>query len=214
MWPLILGGLFGKTDLDAPIGHPSQKFSKVLKALLDQIQKAEITEQSDDPTNLIESESESDSNSQHSSTSGSEEGPVIVALIWQPVAKKKVAAKVVSAGDTSDDHDASGDGTGLTSIAVVAYRLLYIAPFHVMLEIANEHIKLCKIERIQSDILWTNLQEIVALCLSIHPSSLQAQYHLSTQPKALLLDLQTENDLEMMLTLVEPLVVPPLLANG
>ena len=216
MWLLILGGSFGKTGLDAPIasGRPSRKSSKALKALLDQIQKAEITEQSDDPTNLVESESESDSNSQGSSTSGSEEEPVTVAPIRQPVVKKKVAAKVVSAGDTSDDHDASSDGMDLTSIAVIAYKLLCTAPFRVMLEIANERTKLRKIERIQSDISWTDLREIIALRLGIHPSSLQAQYRLSTQPKALPLDLQTENDLEMMLALVEPLVVPPLLANG
>ena len=67
---------------------------------------------------------------------------------------------------------------------------------------------------IQSDIPWTSLREHLARLLDIYPSSLQAQYHLSTQPKAFPLDLHTENDLKMMVTLVQPLIVPPLLASG
>jgi len=59
-----------------------------------------------------------------------------------------------------------------------------------------------------------SLQERLAKLLDVYPSSLQVQYRLSTQPKALPLDLQTENDLKMMFTLVQPLVVPQLLANG
>jgi hypothetical protein len=67
---------------------------------------------------------------------------------------------------------------------------------------------------VQSDITWMSLQECLAKLLDMYPSSLQVQYQLSTQLKALPLDLQTENDLKMMFMLVQPLVVPQLLANG
>ena len=74
--------------------------------MLDQIRQTEIGEQleSDDPA--IESEPESDSNPQASS-SDSEEGPITVAPIWQPVAKtrKKAKAKVADTGDISGDDD-------------------------------------------------------------------------------------------------------------
>jgi hypothetical protein len=67
---------------------------------------------------------------------------------------------------------------------------------------------------VQLDITWMSLQEHLTKLLDVYPSSLQVQYRLSTQPKVLPLDLQTENDLKMMFTLVQPLVVPQLLANG
>lgn len=110
---LVLGGLSGKTDSDAPIGCPSRKSSQAINILLDQIEKTEISEQNDDPTNFIESESESDSKG--SSTSSSEEELGTVAPIQRPVAKKKAAAKVVGAGNTSEDRNASGDGMYLMS---------------------------------------------------------------------------------------------------
>ena len=83
-----------------------------------------------------------------------------------------------------------------------------------MLEIANPRKGSRSIEMIQSNVPWVSLRERLAQFLDIYPSSLQAQYRLSTQPKALPPDLQNENDLRMMLTLVRPLIVPPLLANG
>jgi hypothetical protein len=92
--------------------------------------------------------------------------------------------------------------------------ILRTEPFCVMLEIANPHKGSRSIEMIQSDITWVSLRERLARLLDIYPLSLQAQYRLSTQPKALPLNLQNENDLKMMLTLVQPLIVPPLLANG
>lgn len=69
-------------------------------------------------------------------------------------------------------------------------------------------------EQIQSDVSWIALRELLARLLDIYPSSLQIQYRLSTQLKAPPVDLQNENDLRMMITLVEPLIVPPRLANG
>ena len=83
-----------------------------------------------------------------------------------------------------------------------------------MLEIANQRKGSRSIQEIQSDATWTSLQEDLARLLDVYPSSLQAQYRLSTQPKALPLDLQTENDLKMMVAMLQPLIVPPLLQNG
>ena len=83
-----------------------------------------------------------------------------------------------------------------------------------MLEIANQRKGSHSIQEIQSDVTWTSLQEDLARLLDVYLLSLQAQYHLSTQPKALPLDLQTENDLKMMVTLLWPLIIPPLLQSG
>jgi len=95
------------TPGDAPIGCPTRKASKVIKALLNQIRQTEIGDQSDDPAHFIGSEHESDSDPQASSTSDdSEEEPVVPVPWLAPVAKKKVKAKgVVNTSDFSDDHD-------------------------------------------------------------------------------------------------------------
>ncbi len=83
-----------------------------------------------------------------------------------------------------------------------------------MLEIANQRKGSRSIQEIQSNITWTSLQEDLARLLDVYPTSLQVQYRLSTQPKALPLDLQTENDLKMMVTILQPLIIPPLLQSG
>jgi len=131
---------------------------------------------------------------------------------WQRVAKKKIPA-MVDVGDTSDHaHD---DGTDSISFhACEKSDFNYSEPFTIMLEIVNQRKGSGSIEMIQSDISWMCLHERLAKCLDIYPASLQAQYRLSTQPKALPLNLQNENDLKAMITLVQPLIVPCLLANG
>jgi hypothetical protein len=83
-----------------------------------------------------------------------------------------------------------------------------------MLEVLNQYKNNRSIEIIQSKVAWTVLHQWLAKILDVYPTSLQAQYWLSTEPKALPFNLANENDLKMMLTLVKPLVVPPLLANG
>ena len=126
------------------------------------------------------------------------------------MAKKKVTAKVIDASDSDDD-----DGMDPQHLfVIITYGSLGIEPFSIMLEIANQQKGSCTIKMIQSNVSWITLQEHLARLLDIYPSSLQAQYHLSTQPKALPLDLQHENDLKMMLALIQPLIVPPLLSNG
>jgi len=68
-----------------------------MKVLLDQIQHTTIGKQNNKPTDSVESEPESDSNSQDSSTNDSEEGLLVtVAPVWQCVTKKKVVAKVIT----------------------------------------------------------------------------------------------------------------------
>ena len=95
-----------------------------MKVLLDQIQHTTIGEQNDEPTDSVESESESDSNSQDSSTNDSEEGQV--APVQQRVTKKKVIAKVVGAGGTSEDDD---DGMDLTSISCCRLQIIMYRAF-------------------------------------------------------------------------------------
>jgi hypothetical protein len=67
---------------------------------------------------------------------------------------------------------------------------------------------------IQSTITWSNLQQRLAEALDVYPTSLHAQYRLSTEPKALPFDLISQRNLDAMIALVRPLLVPALLANG
>lgn len=200
--------------MDVPIGRPKRQSSRAIKALLDQIHEDGLLDkQSDeDPQQVDFVETEPESDSDHSS----EEEPVmpVVAPVSQPKGRKKVIAKVIDAGNVSDDDD----GTHLICIhsynLYLTYMLLSTAPFTIFLEVENQRKGSRSIETVSSDIHWVLLQERLAKALDIYPSSLHAQYRLSTQPKALPLDLQCENDMKMMFTLVRPLVVPPKLANG
>jgi hypothetical protein len=203
-----------KTDSDVPIGCPKWQSSRAIKVLLDQIHEDGLVDkQSDEAPHQADSgETEPESDSNHSS----EEEPVIpvVAPVLQPKGRKKVIGKVVDAGNVLDDDD------GMHLICIhsynlyLTYMLLSTVPFTIFLEVENLRKGSCSIEAVSSDIPWVSLQERLAKALDIYPSSLQVQYRLSTQPKALPLDLQCKNDMEMMFMLVQPLVVPPLLASG
>ncbi len=93
------------TPGDAPIGRPTRKASKAIKALLNQIYQTEIGDQSDDPAHFVGSEHESNSDPQASSDD-SEEEPVVPVPWPARAAKKKVKAKsVVDTSDFSDNHD-------------------------------------------------------------------------------------------------------------
>jgi len=205
---LILDGSFGETDLDPPIGCPSQKASQPIKVLLDQMQ---LYKKNDNPINSKESEPRSNSDSSTTNSEGKLQA-VTAVPVQQQVKKKKVVAKDVGASDTSDNGD------GMDPTLIHCYHLQIVmsctVPFSIMLEVANQCKGSQSIKMIQSDIPWTSLWEHLARLLDIYPSSLQAQYCLSTQLKAFPLDLQTENDLKMMVILVQPLIVPPLLATG
>jgi len=89
-------------DSEATKGCPIWKSSQAITALLDQIHQTEIGKQSDDTflqADFVETEPESDS------SPSSEEGPVAVAPIRQPAAKKHIA-KVV---DVSPDYDSDNN---------------------------------------------------------------------------------------------------------
>ena len=126
---LVLGGSLRETDSDAPIGCPhwkaSQPMKQPMKVLLDQIHHTTISKHNDEPTDSIESEPESNSGSQDSSTSDSEGGLVTVVPVRQRVTKKKVVAKNVGAGDTSDDDD----GMDPTPICCYHLRIVIHSPF-------------------------------------------------------------------------------------
>jgi hypothetical protein len=65
------------------------------------------------------------------------------------------------------------------------------------------------------DITWYELQGKLAQVLNIYPTSLQAQYHLSTDVKnALPYDLTYAKHLKILVTLWCPLIVPPIIDSG
>ena len=70
-------------------------------------------------------------------------------------------------------------------------------------------------ERIFSTIRWPTLEQKLSEILNIYPASLHAQYHLSTDAKGSLpFDLTSSPDLQQLVNMIQPLVVPPRLANG
>src|ERR1700676_1273306 len=70
-------------------------------------------------------------------------------------------------------------------------------------------------ERIFSTILWPTLQQKLSEILNIYSASLHAQYRLSTDAKGSLpFDLTSSQDLRQLVKIIQPLVVPPRLANG
>lgn len=71
------------------------------------------------------------------------------------------------------------------------------------------------VEIVSSAITWNRLQHKVAEHLNIFPTSLDALYRLSTDNKKdLPCALTSQQHLDTLITLLRPLVVPPLLANG
>jgi hypothetical protein len=68
---------------------------------------------------------------------------------------------------------------------------------------------------ILSTILWANLQEKLCKILNIYPALLHAQYQLSTDMKgSLLFDFISHQEFQQLINIIQPLVVPPCLANG
>lgn len=62
---------------------------------------------------------------------------------------------------------------------------------------------------------WTALKDKLAELLNVHPTTLHAQYRLSTDSKASLpFDLTSQTELNNLLNVLHPLVVPPILASG
>ena len=66
-----------------------------------------------------------------------------------------------------------------------------------------------------STISWPAMQDQLSRVLNIHPAMLHAQFLFSTDAKGLLpFDLTFFQDLQQLVTMIEPLVVPHCLANG
>jgi len=77
------------------------------------------------------------------------------------------------------------------------------------MEIIHRQKGIRAIEIVASTILWFNLEQTLAQILDIYPTSLHAQYHFSTDSKQTLpLDLTLPQHLNMLITLLWPLVVP------
>jgi len=88
-------------------------------------------------------------------------------------------------------------------------------PFSVTMEVSNKQKGIRAIEIIPSTTSWFELEHKLAKILDIYPTSLHAQYRFSTDNKeSLPLDLTSPQNLQIMMTLLRPLVVPPILSNG
>ena len=71
------------------------------------------------------------------------------------------------------------------------------------------------VEVIMSTTPWFSLQQKLAELFNIYPSSLHAQYRLSTDAKSSLpVDLITQLHFDTMITLLRPLIVLPCLQSG
>jgi hypothetical protein len=83
------------------------------------------------------------------------------------------------------------------------------------MEINNKRMGIRKIETFSSTISWDNLEERMGEVLNIYLKNLRLQYRLSTDSsKSLPFDLASQPQLDAMITLLRPLIVPPLLASG
>lgn len=129
-----------------------------------------------------------------------------------PAAKKKLVQKVVDIHMSLDDD--SGEVSPSTSLFYFTYFTTCAELFIIMLKMLNQCKGTHSIEMVSSKVAWIFLCDHLTQILNAFPSSLRVQYQLSTEPKALPVDLESEADLEMMLKLVEPLIVPLILANG
>jgi hypothetical protein len=68
---------------------------------------------------------------------------------------------------------------------------------------------------LSSMVLWPKLQTQLAELFNVYPTSLHTQYCLSTDPKECLpCDLMCQDQLNMMVKLLKPLIVPPRLKGG
>jgi hypothetical protein len=84
-----------------------------------------------------------------------------------------------------------------------------------MMEITNMRMGIRKIEMFSSTISWDSLEERMGELLNIYLKNLRLQYRLSTDSsKSLPFDLASQQQLDALITLLRPLIIPPRLANG
>jgi hypothetical protein len=87
--------------------------------------------------------------------------------------------------------------------------------FSFTIEIQDKQKGSRAIEIISSTMTWSRLQQIISQHLNIYPTSLHAQYRLSTDNKKdLPCDLTSQRHLDTLHALLRPLIVPAVLANG
>ena len=88
-------------------------------------------------------------------------------------------------------------------------------PFEITFEISNEKQRVWSIRTVSSNILWPELQDILAQMFNIHQSMLHAQYHLSMDTKgSLLFDLLNSGALQVLVDMVCHVIMPPCLVSG
>ncbi|KIL55015.1 hypothetical protein M378DRAFT_18321, partial [Amanita muscaria Koide BX008] len=79
------------------------------------------------------------------------------------------------------------------------------AKFEIRIRINNLANGTCTPETVQSTMTWDNLQELLLVTFNVHPSTLHAQYRLSTEKKdTLLCDLTSPRHLETLIDFIRP----------
>jgi len=88
------------------------------------------------------------------------------------------------------------------------------AGFDFTAELTNNANKTRQVKIFSLAISWPGLQWELSKHFNVYPTSLQAQYHFSTDKGSLPCDLTSHEDLVTMLTLLKPRILLPLLASG
>ena len=77
--------------------------------------------------------------------------------------------------------------------------------FEIKIRINNLVSGTCMPETIKSTTTWDELQDLLLLTFNVHPSSLHAQYWLSTEKKdTLLCDLTSQKQLDTLIDFIRP----------
>ena len=101
-------------------------------------------------------------------------------------------------------------------VTLVICSLTHLADtFQFTVEIIDVVKGKCVWDIFPSTILWPAMQDQLSRVLNIHPAMLHAQFQFSTDAKGSLpFDLTCFQDLQQLVTMIKPLVVPRCLANG
>jgi hypothetical protein len=88
-------------------------------------------------------------------------------------------------------------------------------PFNFTLEINDKQKGSRTVTIVSSTITWDQLRLQIAEHLNVFPSTLVVQYRLSTEAKGSLpCDLASQVQLDVVISILRPLIVPAILANG
>ena len=99
----------------------------------------------------------------------------------------------------------------LSVIIALLMNLADTFQYEIIDVIKGKHVR----DTFPSTISWSVMHDWLSRVLNMHPAKLHAQFQLSTNAKGLLpFDLTSFQDLQQLVTMIEPLVVPHHLTNG